>query len=616
MCGLVSQPVWSTQHQSDSILDLSLEQLGNIEVTSISKKSERLADAAAAIYVITNDEIRRAGVFTLPEALRLAPNLQVARISAFDYAISARGFNGGNANKLLVMIDGRTIYSPLHSLVFWDAQDVMLEDVERIEVISGPAGTVWGINAVNGVINIITKSANDTKGNLAQLQAGQSGDSFSARHGGVLEAGGYRLYAKAFGIPNSVRGGGAVYDDTWRHWQGGFRTDLLRDATQMTIQGDIYRDVIKREMADHARNQGGNLQARWQRKFDSGATLHIQGYYDYTKRYTPGVYAQRLNMADVDVQYAFSADQDKQWIVGGGYRVADDKVVNSALLAFMPAQRTLQWANLFVQHERPVAQDVRLIAGTKAEYNSYTHIEWLPNLKLAWRATPKSLLWTSVSRAVRAPSRVEVDFYVPGQPPFVLLGGPNFRSEVANTLDFGWRFQGHRIGLTAVAFTGNYKRLRSADLQPGGRTIEWGNALHGRVSGLEGWATYEVRENLSVDVSGVWLRERFSGVDVSQMPPGNDPRTQWKLGATWRLDDSKSLTVKVRHVGALPAPHVPSYTTLDAHLGWRLSPTVELGLSGRNLTDPRHPEFLSRATPDTSVIQVKRAVDLVVTVRF
>lgn len=617
---LLASPVWSAQSEATALTNLSLEELGELRVTSVSKKEQRLADAAAAIYVITEDAIRRAGARTLPEALRLAPNLQVAQIDAKTYTVTARGFNTGSTNnKLLVLIDGRTVYTPLYSGVFWEVQDVLLQDIDRIEVISGPGGTLWGANAVNGVINVISKKADSTVGELGYVMGGNTGRALALRHGGALDAdgGAYRFYAKADQGRHTTRINGVDGLDGWERWQLGFRSDWRLAHSELTVQGDAYRSSGDQTPTGQQRNTGANLQIRWNQTLADGAALRLQSYLDRTTRDIPGTFSEQLNTLDFDVQYSMPNGAGQQTIWGAGYRVADDHVGNTNALAFLPANRKLHWTNVFVQHERAVLPDLSLSLGAKAETNDYTGLEFLPSLKLAWKPSDPQLLWAGLSRAVRAPSRIDTDFYVPGKPPYQLAGGPDFKSEIANTLELGWRAQqGQSLSYSVVLSHSKYDHLRSLDTLPG-RIIVFRNQVSGRVDALEAWASYQLSSAWSLDASAVLLHERFSGANLASSSPGNDPRARWTLGSRWNINDRQFLDVRLRHVGKLPSPAIAAYTAVDAHFGWRVSKAVELSFSGRNLFDPRHQEFApSTAAQRANPVQLERALDVALTVRF
>src|SRR6266571_3648580 len=378
---LVASAAFSAEPQrSRDLADLSIEELGNIQVTSVSKHAERLLDAPAAIFVITGEDIRRSGATRLPEALRLAPNLEVARASASSYAISARGFNNTIDNKLLVLIDGRIVYTPLFSGVFWDAQDVMLEDVERIEVISGPGATLWGANAVNGVINVITRRSSETQGGMGYVRGGNLERGFGARYGGGAASGdaSYRVYGRFFDVFNTSVASGATASDAWSKGQVGFRTDWGTAANGFTLQGDAYRgslDQINLVVDQNTHISGSNLLGRWNRDLAGWGQLQLQSYFDHTERDIPGNFAEHLNIFDVEFQHGLRAIGAHRLTWGGGYRYGDDRVSNSAFLAFLPANRGLRWANVFAQDEIALGENVRLTLGTKFENNYYTGTE-------------------------------------------------------------------------------------------------------------------------------------------------------------------------------------------------------------------------------------------------
>ena len=600
------------------LADLTLEQLGDIEITSVSKREQRLADAPASIYVITKEAIHRAGVNTLAEALRLAPNLQVARINASQYAISARGFNSATANKLLVLVDGRSVYTPLYSGVFWESQDVPLGDVERIEVISGPGGTLWGANAVNGVINVITSSAGASVGTQAQAAAGNLSRALSLRQGWRFDGGGaLRAYAKYNQREDSERASGMDANDGFEKLQLGFRSDLDAAGGALTLQGDAYKESISQTNAADQRHHGGNLLARWVRALDDGATLNLQAYVDRSWRDIPGLYTENLRVMDVDLQYLLAAGEGSQWIFGGGHRSADDDVGNYGSLAFLPASRRLHWTNAFAQYERQLSPATTLTMGAKAEHNSYSGTEWMPSARLGWKLSPQLLLWSAASRAVRTPSRVDVELFVPAQPPYQLAGGPNFRSEIANTLELGLRAQpSEKLSYSLTVFGSRYTSLRNYR-RLSGRTFVLINASKANVYGVEAWGSYQVSRGWSIQAGLTAMHEGFSGANVAAIAPGNDPRYQMRLQSSWALSDGVDLDVSLRRVSALRFTTVPGYDEADARLGWRYSQALEFAVSARNLLHAQHREFVqSGAAAAADPIMVGRTAQLTVTARF
>ncbi|TAK92211.1 MAG: TonB-dependent receptor [Burkholderiaceae bacterium] len=582
------------------LTDLTLEELANIQVVTVSKKPESLSETPAALYVITAQDIRRSGAMTLPEALRLAPNLQVARNTAGQYAITARGFNSTSANKLLVLIDGRIVYTPLYSGVFWDVQDVALGDVERIEVISGPGGALWGANAVNGIINVITRNARDTQGSTIAVTAGSTGSLATARYGGALNNGGhYRVYGNRHDWDNTERANGTEIKDSGHLNQTGFRTDWGGGAESMTVQGDAYDGRIGQAAALSATVQGANLLGRWQRTLSDSEHMQLQAYYDYSERDHPAVFAETLHVFDIEFQHSFSPRLDHSLVWGGGYRLAHDDVTNSAVLAFLPAQITQHWSNLFVQDEIRLRDGLMLTVGSKAQRNDYTGFALLPSVRLAWKPAPDQLVWSALSRSVREPSRLDRDLYAPGQPPFTFLaGGPNFRSETADTFELGYRSQPSKnLSYSITAFHSRYRHLRTFESST--KTLD--NKMAGYTSGLETWGTWQVQPGWRLAAGLTLLRERLHLVEDSTdvtgpAGAGNDPAHTWMIRSMHDLSSKQQFDLTVRGVGALPNPAVPAYVAVDFRFGWMVSRDLELSFGAQDLFDAEHPEFGTSAT--------------------
>ncbi len=597
-----------------NLADLSLEELGNIEVTSVSKRAERLSDAPASVFVITGEDIRRSGVTSLPEALRLAPNLLVEQANASGYSISARGFNNSAGNKLLVLIDGRSVYSPLFSGVFWDVQDVMLEDIERIEVISGPGGTLWGTNAVNGVINVTTRSAKDTQGALVAAGGGNSESGGAARYGGTIGADGhYRVYGKYTDIDATSLGSGSAVDDAWHKTQAGFRADWARAGDQVTVQGDAYSGekgqpapgtlsigTVIRPL-NPVSISGLNLLTRWNHPLDGGAGLSLQAYYDHTERDVPGTFDDTLDIIDLQFQHSLAPIAAHSLVWGAEYRYGRDRVVNSPdFVAFLPADADQVWASLFAQDEIALRENLRLTLGARVERNDYTGYEFLPSARLAWKVAADHLLWTAASRTVRAPSRIDRDFYFPANgPPFLINGGPNFQSEVANVYELGYRGQPWaRLTYSVTAFYTEYDHLRTLEFSPGGTfPLEFANEMDGTTSGVEMWANYQASASWRVSGGFTTLHKELrlkpgsSGLNGGVSAEGNDPDYTWNLRSTHNLSEQWELDAIVRSVAELPNPVVPAYIAVDMRLGWKPRRDLELSLTGRNLFDDAHAEF-------------------------
>jgi iron complex outermembrane receptor protein len=598
------------------LLDLSLEDLANLTISSVSKRPQKLSNAAASVFVITAEDIRRSGATRLPEALRLAPNLLVARVDSNRYAISARGFNTTTANKLQVLIDGRIAYTPLFSGVFWDVQDLLLEDVERIEVISGPGATTWGSNAVNGVINVITKPAAETQGTLLAAGAGNLEQGAALRHGSTAGADGhYRIYGKAFNVEETQLESGGGAGDEWHKGQVGFRVDKPLNGS-LTVQGDAYDGREEQLTEDTGEIRGLNLLTRWEHPLSDRSQLQLQAYYDRTERDQPGTFAETLDILDLELQHNFQLGERQTLVWGLGHRVAWDDVTNSsALLAFLPAKKRLRWSNLFVQDEISLRPDLRLTLGARLEDNSYTGFEFMPNLRLAWNPTGQDLLWTSLARSVRTPSRIDRNFFVPVLPQVdgPLVGGPDFESETADSFELGYRgSRAERFNYSLTAFYQDYDDLRAIQ-GVGDGTFVIGNGIEGEVYGLEAWGELQASERWRLS-AGALLRED----DLDLKPgseattQGNDPSNQWLLRSSLDLGPRHELDLTLRHVGKLPDPQVPAYTTLDLRLGWKPRPNAELSLSAWNLLDPEHGEFGSAGSRS----EIERSLYLELLLRY
>ncbi len=599
-----SSLAWSSNHVNHlaELADLSLEQLTSIKVTSASRREERLVQAAASVFVITQEDIRRAGATSIPEALRLAPNLHVARADNNQYAISARGFNNVLANKLLVLIDGRTVYTPLFSGVFWEAQDIVLEDVERIEVISGPGATLWGANAVNGVINIISMPAADARGTRVKLGAGNQESVAALRHGGGLSSGGhYRAYLKYYERDGKDIAGAAPIGDDARRLSGGFRMDWGRAPDQVTMQGDAYRGEVDRgPMREYS---GVNLLGRLTRTLGADASLVLQAYYDRTERRHENTFDETLDILDIEAQHSFKPVPGQRLIWGGGYRHGRDDVENSPAQAFIPPDRTLRWSNVFVQDEIEVARDLFATVGLKAERNPYTGTEWLPNLRLAWYPSRDSLVWGALSRAVRAPSRLDRELFFPGQPPFALIGSDAFESEVARVAELGYRMQlSQGISFSATLFHHDYPNLRSIGLVDGRPAFR--NDIEGKVSGVEGWGSYRVmptwRLSAGFVLQDIDRKVKPGRIDLGGMASlGNDVERTAMVRSSWSPTPHHDFDVIARYVGDL-ATAVPSYTAVNARAAWRPLPRLEVSLSVENLFDRSHIEWQNRGLMERS----------------
>ena len=604
--------------------DLSIEELSNIEITSVSKRDEKLSDAPTSVFVITSEDIRRSGATSLPEALRLAPNLQVARISANEYAISARGFNGTAANKLLVLIDGRSVYSPLFSGVFWDVQNVMIEDIERIEVISGPGGTLWGVNAVNGVINVITRSAAQTEGGLVAVGGGNQEDRASLRYGGKLgEDLNFRVYATHFDMQDTETQSGETKDDSAHQSQVGFRADWQRDADSLMVKGDAYTgregqpppgsiSISGVTLALGEINvTGANMISRWEHSWEGAGALSVQAYYDHTERSVPPTFEDSQGIVDLQLQYSANPIGAHTAVWGGEYRYGMDRVTNSQYIALLPANLDQAWASLFAQDEIALLDGLRLTLGARTEHNDYTGTEFLPTARLAWNWAPNEMLWAAASRTDRAPSRLDHDTFVPGQPPYLLRGGPNVLAETADDYEIGYRGQITRAAsFSATVYHTIYDRLRTQQVDPSFTYLYYGNGIQGTTSGIELWGSYQVTPIWRLNAGFNRLRQELKltpySIDIGTLESdeGANPSRWGILRSSLDLGPRTELDLTLRYVDALAQPVVPSYTALDLRLGWQLRSNVDLSIVGQNLLGAGHGEF----TDVTTRTDLKRAV--------
>ena len=594
------------------LTELSLEELANLEVTSVSRRAERLADAAASVFVITGDDIRRSGARSLPEALRLAPNLQVAATSSNAYAIRARGIVNNSANKLLVLIDGRSVYSPLFSGVFWDIQDVVLEDVERIEVISGPGGTLWGVNAVNGVINVITKPAAATQGTLVAAGAGDLVAEGIARHGAPVASGHMRLQAKYVDREHTHTAAGAVVDDASHLRQAGFRADWDSGFGRLMVQGNAYRGAIGQPLPGSITISGvnlplaaiavsgANLAAHWTRSLGAESELALQAYFDRTERDVPPTFGEKLDLFHVQAQHSTRwGGHAFAW--GGEHRQGDDRIANSRFFAFLPADVKQEWSSVFAQGEAALGPGIRLSAGARYERNDYTGWEFLPNVRLAWRLSSEHLLWGAASRTVRAPSRLDRDPFIPGMPPFLLAGGPEVPSEVAEVYELGLRGQwATRASYSVTVYHAEYDRLHTQELAPSRTFITFAGMMEASTYGIETWGSWQATEawRLSAGYTAQRVRLRLkpgSNDAASLRNAGRDPEHTWQLRSSLNISRRLELDAIVRGVAALENPAVPRYWVADLRLGWRPRPGLEISVAARNLGDG-HGEFGAEGT--------------------
>jgi iron complex outermembrane receptor protein len=601
---------------------LNVEDLMNLQVTSVARHPEKLIETASAIQVITQDDIRRSGATSIPEALRLADNLQVAQKNSHDWAISARGFNTDLGNKLLVMIDGRTVYTPLYSGVFWDAQDYLLEDIDRIEVISGPGGALWGANAVNGVINIITKSAKDTQGLYAEAGGGIEPQELGAvRYGGSLGIDTqFRVYAKYFDRGDEVLANGNPLTDAWRQGRAGFRIDSqATSADKLTLQGDYYDGHENVQTGGTGDASGQNLLGRWSRVLSETSDLTLQSYFDQTHLADPipslivsgrpitppGVLYDDLTTYDVDFQHRFPIGARNHVVWGLGYRLTHDVVINSPGLGFFPEGLRQNLYSAFFQDEITLRKNLSFTLGTKLEHNDYTGFEYEPDARLSWTITPGQALWAAVSRAVRTPSRIDRDLSEATPPYFVVVeGGADYASEDVIAYELGYRAQmNSRASMSVSSFYNQYDNVRSTSITPATLIpFFFANNLDGHTYGLEFSGDYQITEGWSLHGGYTLLREHLS-VEPGRFDLNNarnetaDPKHQLSIRSSFALPGRVELAAGLRWVDKLEINNgptietVPSYFELDSRLAWHATARLELSLVGQNLLHSRHAEY-------------------------
>jgi iron complex outermembrane receptor protein len=548
-------------------------------------------DAPASIYVINAEDIRRSGATELYGVLALAPNLFIGRGDNNQWVAGARGQIAGTSNKMLVLIDGRTVYSPLFSGVFSDAQFIAVEDIERVEVISGPGGTLWGTNAVNGVINITTKSATQTKGSLARAWGGNFERGVSLRQGAALgDEAAVRVYAKYRELDERTLTTGASAQDESERMLAGFRGDWQRGNDSATFQGEASKGRID-SLGGNRDIQGGFLLGRFARTTDAGS-LRVQAYYDRTDRVHQGTFGEKLDIADLEAQLGWRPHPAHNLVLGAEYRADHDRIRNTPALGFEPADTTQQWASVFAQDEWRLHPAFALTGGVRGERNPYTGVEWLPTLRFAWNVAPDHLVWGDVSRSVRAPSRLDRDAFTP-----VLRTNSTFESERASVAELGYRAQwSQALGFSLTAFHHFYPNLRSVELTPDQKAVIIANGFEGRATGLEGWGTWRVTPGWRLAAGFTTMSEdihvRAGHVDVGGVTQiANDPRHTAQLRSSWDVGRSWEADIAVRNVGHVPGFDVPAYTVADGRIAWRLSKDVQLSLSGNNLFDREYSEL-------------------------
>jgi iron complex outermembrane receptor protein len=650
LCGVVLATLAMAQDPAD-LTTKSLEELMNIKVTSVSKKEENLFRTPAAVYVITREEISRSGMTSIPELLRLVPGLDVARIDGTKWAISARGFNGRIANKLLVLIDGRSVYAADTSGVYWEAQNLPLEDIERIEVIRGPGGALWGANAVNGVINIITRQAKDTQGGLVVAGGGTEDRGFgSVRYGGRAgDNAYYRVYGRYFNTSGLVDAAGRDAGDGRSVAQGGGRVDWnASDRDRLTFQGDIY-DSGSRETSilislaapfapldsTPVAFNGGDLLGRWNHVFSERSDMALQVYFDRSRREITDI-DERTDTLDLDFQHHIAAGDRHDIVWGLGYRLISDQTNSNSgtPVQFNPKSRSVQLFSGFLQDEFALVKDrLQLTVGAKLEHNDYSGFEIQPSIRLLWTPSSRQTFWAAISRAVRTPTRIDQDIRAnrvafPGAGGLTnvlaIFGNTDEGAEDLLAYEFGYRVQPRKkLSLDIAAFYNVYNHLEAPE--PGAPPffesdpppphvvipVTFGNLMRGETHGVEASAILDLSSRWKVHGSYSFLRmhlhlDPMSQSGIGPETEGGSPQHQFQIHSDFTLPRNIELNASLYRVSRLVTPPVPGYTRLDARLAWHVKESIELSAVVQNLLNDHHPEFLDTSA-GVLTSQAKRA---------
>ena len=628
----------ATQMTPSDLTALSLEELMNIEVVTLARKEQRLFDASAAVYVISGNELRRTGINTLPDALRLVPGMFVAQVDANKWVVTSRGFAGLFANKLLVLIDGRSVYTSLFSGVFWEVQDIVFEDVERIEVIRGPGGALWGANAVNGIINIITKNTKETTGGYLQVGSGsEKRGTGMARVGGHAKGlGDFRVFGKH--IRRDVSAGLTSFGslDNWHLTQFGGRLDWTPSSF---ISGQIYRGQVGQSLSlvdrlvppfastQHTRAmvQGGHVLGHYKFVGNRVGDLDLQVYYDRSDRreyFLEGMF----QTFDVDIQHRIQVKKQLETVWGVGYRLVSDHLNGSLTMSFDPDSKKSHLFSGFVQQDVRFTNQLRLTAGSKVEHNSYTGVEWQPNMRLWWSPTLSQAFWAALGQAVRTPSRADqtinalyllfpADSLFQGAPPGLaqFSGKSDFRSETVRAFEAGYRKQmGDHLLFDASAFYNTYDHLRSTEPNLAGLQFVQSppyllvpvladNLAMATTYGMEVAMDWHVHLNWRLRAAYSFFDmdlqvEKTSADVITPSFAHETPAHQFNVRSSLDLPHHVFVDVTGRFVDGLPTQNVGQYVGCDAKLSWQAHRNFSFSFMGRNLLQHTQQEFISTAS--------------------
>ena len=657
LVGFLALPAWPQQNSTD-LTTKSLEDLMNVEVTSVSRSEQKLSRTASAIFVITAEDISRSGATNIPDLLRMVPGMDVAQIDANTWAVSARGLNGEFSNELLVMIDGRTVYVPTFGGVLWDVLDMPLDDIERIEVIRGPGGTVWGANAVNGVVNIITKKAADTHGGLIVAGAGNLDQGFgTAQYGGSLGKNtDYRFYSKYLDQAQLPGLGGQSGGDGWHLLSGGFRVDsTLSSKDSVTVQGNLYAgregnpDLRLQSVTSPGPQEvdpgvdlsGGVLQLAWNHTFSARSDTSLQISYDEFKR--PDVLDEGRYTLNFDFQHNFLWGQRQSIVWGLGYRYSSSHTKGGLTISLNPADLNTQTGSSFIQDEIAISPDrLYLTLGTKLEHDYYTGWVLLPSARLTWQPNSHQMFWAAISRAARTPASLDTaerlnfgGFVGPGGTPVLigLVGNPHFKSEDLTAYEAGTRITPlKRLSIDLAAFYGDYTHQSTTEPAPPvfettpapphlfmPSILE--NLMHGESQGLEIAANWKVTDRWTLSPGYAFEQIHMhldpSSQDTTSVSPaeGSSPVNSAQLRSHFIFPHNMAWDTSAYFVGRLTDPRIPSYTRVDTSLSWHYREGLSISLVGQNLVRDEHLEFIESTGASTATL-IKRSAYAKFTWRF
>ena len=579
-------------------------------VFTASRHEQKVSETASAVYIITQEDIRRSGANCIPELLRMAPGVNVARIDANKWAISMRGFNNRYANQLLVLIDGRSVYTPLFAGTYWDVQDTLLEDIERIEVIRGPGGALWGANAVNGIINIITKHAKNTQGGLVTGGTGSEERGMGGiRYGNKIGDNAYfRVYSKYYNHDDFTRQSGGSAHDSWESERGGFRFDWdSSPKDSLTFQGDLYSND-EGETNSYGKSHdldasGSNVRTCWKRVFSDVSDVTVQMYYDQTHRKTSSLEELR-DTFDADAQHRYKLDTWNEFTWGLGYRLTQDDIDDTPSLSFDPLKRGDNVFSIFMQDEMSFLEDtVKVTIGNKVEHNDYTGFEVQPSIRALWSLADNQALWAAVSRAVRTPSRFESDVVIDASPYYYFTGNNSLRSEDLLAYEIGYRIQPtKRLSFDIATFYNVYDGIIN-DVRD--ETFE--NVYDGETYGIENTVNWAAFDRWKLAGGYTYFHENIFSSSKSSFL-ADDPHNQFNIRSLLNLPYRMELDTALFYVDGFSIDEeqeVSEYFRFDVRIGWHITKNVEASLVGTNLLDNEHLEFSNRNVAPT---EIERAI--------